>query len=154
MVTLLFVDGKEISSAPQLQEQIGIHRPGDKLRFIFIRNGHLKTTMITLQDFSNRHQKKPDQFVQQLDESNNLAHLGIDIQSIEEGIRIHSIMENGLIDQTNMEEGFIVQQINEQEVNSVDDFYTMILSGDSDIKLDGYYSDYQGEFQYIFQLDK
>jgi S1-C subfamily serine protease len=67
-----------------------------------------------------------------------------------DGIRVIGITADSKISDTNMEEDYIITKINNEQVNSVDDFISKIQLADRRIFLDGFYEDEEGSFQYVF----
>ncbi|MFN0202743.1 MAG: Do family serine endopeptidase [Bacteroidia bacterium] len=51
---IVSIDGKSVNSSSELQEQIGRHRPGDKVTVKYLRGNDEKETTITLQSIEER----------------------------------------------------------------------------------------------------
>jgi len=67
------------------------------------------------------------------------------------GVYVKSIYKNSLIEETNMELGFIITSINERQVESIDEVLAAIGNKNGLVMLGGVYEEYDGEYYYEFR---
>ncbi|MBK9984407.1 MAG: trypsin-like peptidase domain-containing protein [Saprospiraceae bacterium] len=152
------IDGKKIVSSPDFMGIIGQHRPGDLININYYREGKIRQAKIKLSDSQNgiardiATSKAPDQI---------LKEIGMDVRDLNEneearlsreGVMVNSITEGSQIEGVNMEENFIITQINGVPVNNVNDFKAELQHAGSSIYLQGYYEQFQGDFAYSLDL--
>lgn len=155
------VNGIPVKSSPELQEQVGLFRPGEKVDVIFLRAGELKSTNVILKNSSNTTSLGKKRSEKRLASKKTLLKdLGIEARdlrsneaSVSEGVIITKIMENGIIEPTNMEEDFIVTAVNEEPVNNLEEFKDAVVAAEGEITLEGFYKDQEEVFTYIFDKD-
>lgn len=156
---ILKVNGIEVKSSPELQEQVGLFRPGEKVAVIFLRAGDLKSTDVTLKNDANTttlsDKRESNAFSSK---ETLLADLGIEAQTLNnknlkniKGVIITKINKDGFIDKTNMEREFIVTSINNKVVTTLDEFMDEIVNAKGEVVLDGFYEKYPGEYSYVFE---
>jgi Do/DeqQ family serine protease len=156
------VNGIDVKSSPELQEQVGLFRPGEKIAVIFLREGKLKSTEVTLKNGSNTvslGEKRVDGGL--LDSKDGLLkNLGIAAETLDddefkdsEGVIITKIDKDGIIEKTNMEREFIITSVNNEKVASLEEFKNAIVNAEGEVVLDGFYKKYPGEFSYVFEKE-
>lgn len=154
---ILKVNGIDVKSSPELQEQVGLFRPGEKIGVIFLREGKLKSTDVVLKNSSNTIELGDKRDEKRLSNKTTLLKdLGINAETFTKdvkGVMITEIDDNSIIESTNMEKGFIVTAINEQKVGSLDEFLEIVADAEGEIVLDGFYEKYPGEYSYVFEKD-
>lgn len=152
---ILGVGGRKIKTIPELQEIVGIYRPGEELEVEFFRNGKKEKARLTLKNkFNSTALNKKV--------SKNLDDLGVEIRNLSpkemqeiksQGVKVVSIYRNSKIDATNMEPGYIITKLNDQKIASVDDLveaYANMEPG-TKIMLEGFYAEYPDEYFYAFR---
>lgn len=154
------INGKAIKSIPELQEVVGVYRPGDKLSLEFYRDRKKQRSEVILKDrynstTVNRVKKKP--FA-----SKDLMNLGIELRNLSPtevskngvgGVKVTAIIRNSKIDATNMEPGYIITKLNDKKIDSVEDLekaYNKIKKG-TKVMLEGFYEEYKDEYFYAFR---
>lgn len=155
------VNGVTVKSSPELQEQVGLFRPGEQIDVIFLREGELKSTNVILKNGENNTElgrKREEERVSS--RSTLLDDIGIEARNANQeeiedgkGVIITEIVEDGLIESTNMRSDFIVRSVNEEPINNLDEFIDAILEADGEVILEGHYADRDGEFSYIFEKE-
>lgn len=150
---ITLVNDVEVKSTPELQEQIALFRPGDTVNITFIRDGKKNQTRITLKNRNNS-----TQLITKT-ETNLLSSLGMEMRNLSNdeqrrlrvtGAKITSVRKGSKIDRTNMEPGFIITKINEEEVTTVDEVIDALKEIEGKVMLEGIYEDYPGEYYYAF----
>lgn len=152
------VSGKKIKSIPELQEILGVYRPGDVISLEYIRNGEKYQTDVTLKDrynstSLNRTASKS---------SKELMDLGVELRNLTKdesskmrtkGVKVISITRNSKIDGTNMEPGYVITKLNDREVDSIDELARVYkgLKKGTKIMFEGFYEEYPDEYFYAFR---
>lgn len=155
------VNGIAVKSSPELQEQVGLFRPGEKIDVIFLRNGELKSTNVILKNGDNTTELSEKREEAPLSSRKTLLEeLGIEARNANtkeaedgKGVIITEITENSLIETTNMRSDFVVRFVNEEPINDVDEFIDAILAAEGEVVLEGYYPNREGEVSYIFEKE-
>lgn len=152
------IDGQKIITSPDFIGKLGQHRPGDVLRFEYVRGGKKKEATVklsdsrtgTLGDISSA--KAPDDILVDLgmmirdlspNEESRLPKGGVIVSTIERGSQIAG---------ANMEEKFIITRINGVEIKNVDAFKQELKRAGSGLYLQGYYEEYPGDFAYSLAI--
>jgi serine protease Do len=152
------INESPIRSSAALIEQVGRHRPGDKLMITVNRKGKEITYPVIL--------KTRDGGVATIkpEEKSGYASLGIEVEElnaktlskldIPSGVKVKSITNGKLVRYTEIKEGFIITKVNDEPVKSVKDFNEVMKkkkAGDL-IILTGTYEDFPREFNYAFRM--
>ncbi len=150
------VDGKEITSSPELQEIIARHRPGDKVTVKVNRKGEIKTFEVVL---NNRQGKVA---LVKKEKSEVLSVLGAEFETldsktakkldIEGGVRVKKLFPGKLRKHTDMREGFIITHVDKQPVKSVEELVKALENKKGGVLLEGVYEDLPGTFYYAFGM--
>ncbi len=159
---IIKVNGINVKSSPELQEQVGLFRPGEKISIIFLREGELKSTEVTLKNSFNTTSLDKKRTNKRLSAANEiLKELGIEAETLNdnnlkdiEGVIILKIDKNSIIANTNMEREFIITSVNEENIKSLDEFKNAIANADGEVVLDGFYEKYSGPYSYVFDKDQ
>lgn len=155
------VNGIAVKSSPELQEQVGLFRPGEKIDVIFLRDGKLKSTHVILKNSDNTTELSKKREEEPLSSRKTLLEeLGIEARNTNtkeaedgKGVIITEITENSLIETTNMRSDFVVRFVNEEPINDIDEFIDAILAAEGEVVLEGYYPNREGEVSYIFEKE-
>lgn len=154
------IDNKVIRTSPQLQEAVARHRPGDKITVEYIRNGKVKSTIVTLKSKNNTTEllSKED-----ISKSNGtvLERLGIEVEAlstsdarkmgISGGLKIKKLKDGILKESTNIKEGFIITGVNKRVVESQEDLEDILKNSRGEgVMLQGKYSGENGTRYYAF----
>ena len=150
------VDGHEVNTVPELQEQIGRRRPGDEVTLTVDREGKIKDVVVTL----NNGQGDPE--VVSMSERSVLDRLGAEFEAIpsgladaleiEGGVQVLNI-EGGILSRTNVREGFIITEVNDKPVTTVEELESMLKKRDGkSVTLTGVYERYPGVYYVAFGL--
>jgi serine protease Do len=115
-------DGQPVNTMPELQEQVGKHRPGDKATVTFVRGGKESTIPITLKNIAGNtrvvtaamEEKEDVVFGAKLEslDSRDMNSLNID-----SGVKVVEI-NKGKFKDLGMAEGFIILSINGKKVKN------------------------------------
>jgi len=152
------INGKSIKSIPELQEIVGVYRPGDKLTLEYFRNGGKKKAEVVLKDRYNSTSLEKESS----SKNKEVSDLGFELRNLTggesskmktKGVKVISIIRSSKIDGTNMEPGYIITKLNDKSIKNVDDLarvYKSIPKG-TKIMLEGFYEDYPDEYFYAFR---
>lgn len=158
---ITYVNDVRVKSSPELQEQVALFRPGQKVKVIYLRSGKefeievklknaINGTDIDIQPIKSRFTKK----------ETLLSEMGIELRvlsdaekrkmKVKRGIIVTSIKAPSVISKTNMEKGFVITSVNKKDVQSVDEFIDMVMDASGEVTLDGFYENYSGDYSYVF----
>ncbi len=145
---IISVDNVTVNSTAELQEQIGKHRPGDKVTIVIKRDNKKKPFNVTLR---NKHgdteivkgDDTPDdifgaKFVAVSDRDK--AELGIRY-----GVKIADL-GNGKFKDAGIKKGFIITQVNKSAISDIEDLKRIIKNSRGGILVEGIYPN--GEVAY------
>jgi len=148
------INNVETKTMPELQEQVARYRPGNKIKVGFIREGVKKTTTIVLKNRGNTTE------LVNARKGKVLEDLGFELRNLTRaeqkrlettGVYVKSIYKNSLIEETNMELGFIITTINDKDVENIDEVVELLGDKNGLVMLGGVYEEYDGEYYYEFR---
>ena len=150
---IIEVNGNKVKKSTELQEQIGRHRPGDKVKVLILRNGKEKEFEVTLQNtYGNTTLIKRD----------SMSVLGASLAKVSDRdrarLRIRAGMQvtdldSGKLMKAGVKEGFIIVKMNDTFINSVDDVQKAIESSKGGVMVKGVYPNGVVSY-YAFGLDE
>ena len=151
------IDGNEVKSAPQLQEAIARHHPGDEVLVSVDRKGKNKEFTVTLQGRDG---------VESLSEGHQSAllnRLGGEFEpldadtarklDIDGGVLVKKLFPGKLREQTDIREGFIITRADGKNVRSPQELEKAISGKKGGILLEGVYEDVPGVYYYAFGME-
>ena len=153
---ILSVDNVNTNTLSQFMEQIGRHRPGDKINVSYVRNGFIENTEVTLKNKLNS-----TDFVA-VRKDKVLIDLGFELRDLSsselsknttDGVMVVSVYQNSIVGKANVEPGYIITKINNIEVTDVRKLVEYLTNHTGEIMLEGYYENYPGLFPYMFRND-
>lgn len=154
---ILSINGIKTRTMPEMQEQVGRYRPGNKLRVDYMRKGKQYQAEVVLKDKSNN-------TIAVSSEQETLLHdLGFEVRNLTKeerkrlrvkGIKVISIYRGSIIERTNMDPGFVITKIDNKEVGTVDDLIRELQVAQGKVMLEGIYEEYSGEYYYAFPLNE
>jgi len=151
---IIAIDGKEIKSAPELQESIGRKRPGDVVKVTVNRDNKVKTFDVTLKSKKGTTEvvkTKRSAVARELGaDFGNLSDEELDEYGLDHGIQVQKLFPGKLRSQTNMREGFIITKVNKSKVSSVNEFFELVEKEDDGILIEGYYPGSRSKQYYGF----
>jgi len=149
---IISIDGNKVNSTSELQEQIGKHRPADKVQVLVKRKNKEKLFTVEL-----RNTKGGTGIVK----NNNLSVLGAELEKVDEITRNKLNIRNGLIikelskgklKDAGMREEFIITHVNKRAVNSVDDVKEVLKMAKGGVLIEGVYVNGEVAY-YVFGLN-
>lgn len=140
---IIKVDGIQVNSVAQLQEQVGKHRPGDKATITYLRNGKENTVSVTMKNVAgNTSIVKPGMSPGTM--------FGARIESLSSevlrefgtsnGVRIAEI-NDGRFKDIGLKKGTVLVNVNGKKVNSADDIRQATNNGNVLKSLEGFQPD-------------
>jgi len=130
---IISVDGKEVKNTSRLQELVAIHRPGEQVEVVLLRNGKEKKVKATLKNTAGTIsvvERVPEEVIDgtifEEITSNDKERLGID-----SGVKIADLGEGKWRD-AGFEEGFIITHIDKQEVANIDNLRSIMAEKDNE----------------------
>lgn len=152
---LTAVNGVDITSGPEMQEQIARFKPGDKINIGLKRGTQNITTVVTLKnEAGNFEVVKKENVVNNMGaDFINLDNKKATDLGLKGGVVVKNIHDKGAISQqTRMRDGFVVLKVNGKDVKTVEEFTTAI--GDNKrITISGVYPGFDGLYDYQIMLD-
>ncbi len=136
------VENAEVNSTPQLLEQIGRHRPGDKVNFTVVRDGEEMAMAVVLRNSANNtnlvKESTSDVFSMlgaemTEPEAKELKDLGIN-----NGVKISSLSP-GKLRAAGIKEGFIIVSIDNKLMKSKEDVATALKTKKGGVLIEGIY---------------
>ena len=151
------VDGREVRTSPGLLEQIGRKRPGDVVELTYRRDGRDRTAEVTLKgaDGTTERVRADD-----VASAAGFDGLGIEVEDLgagtarrlrlDGGVKVTAVNRGRVASQTDMAPGFVITQVGERRVTSVDDFREAITKAKGIVVVRGRYETMPGEKIYAF----
>jgi Do/DeqQ family serine protease len=151
---IVSVDNVPVNSTSELQEQIGKHRPGDKVIVEIKRDNKKKQFNVTLR---NKH--GDTNIVKGSDDSGDVfgaKFAQISTRDKEElgiryGVKITDL-SNGKFKDAGIKKGFIITQVNKNAVSDVDDLKRLVKNSRGGILVEGIYPNGEVAY-YVFGND-
>jgi Do/DeqQ family serine protease len=156
---ILKLEKLSIASNNDLHEKIGSKRPGDEVNMTFYRNGQTLETTVKLKDINN----KTTSDVTNIHSEKVLTDQGFEIRDLNpyeknrfkiNGVRVVGIYKGSVVDQCNMQTGYIITQINGQMVKDANDFLSKIKSITDIIDITGFYDFDRTQAIYPYKFKK
>jgi serine protease Do len=137
------VAGVNVNSTSELMEQVGRHRPGDKIDIKVLRNNKEKTFAVILrgEDNTTAYSKKEPVNVNSLlgAEFQELSASDKKSLKIENGIKVSSLKQ-GKLSSNGIRAGFIITKLNNKPINEVNEVDEIINSSESNmLMIEGVY---------------
>jgi serine protease Do len=143
------VEGVPVNSVPELQQAIGLHKPGDKVALTLNRDGKEKVVNITL-----RNRTGGSDIIKRDESAVALNALGAQFGNlsdqekqrlarykVEGGVKVVAV-NGGKFARTGVEEGFIISKVNGKPVRSVKELESALAGkSDSMVQFEGLYPD-------------
>lgn len=147
------VNGVNILSGGELQEQVSRYKPGDKVPVTFIRNNKESTVTITLKNNAGTYDVVKNDALDKL----GGEFTALDAKKAKEygvpgGVIVRRITKGPIADQTRMKDNFIILKINGKNVATVDDLRSSIGSNGT-VTISGFYPGFEGLYEYPLSLD-
>jgi Do/DeqQ family serine protease len=136
---IIKIDGKVINSQSELTETLGIKHPGDKVNIVVVRDNIPIVKEVILENGSGstalfkRNRIEIIGATFETLSADELAKLDLD-----NGFRIKNI-KNGILKSAGIREGFIITEVNNHPVRSLDELQELIRNNRGGILIEGMY---------------
>jgi len=148
---IVAINGKEVNSSPELQEQISRYRPGDQVELEVDRYGVRKDIKVKLSPHESN--------ARMLGSAQFWAEIGADLEKLDDkelerydlrnGVRVKKL-HNGQFKEAGMPEGYIITRINRANVRDVNDVKNYIKQVEGGVFIEGVLPNGRYEF-YTFR---
>ena len=122
---ILEIDGVKITSGTTLTEQIGKHRPNDKINLLVKRGDNVKQFEVVLRNKAGKAELLTKEDVDVVEVLGgrfvNIDERAARKLDIRGGVQVQSIKQEGLLAKARVREGFVITHINDKAVSSVSD---------------------------------
>ncbi|PCH98587.1 MAG: deoxyribonuclease HsdR [Bacteroidetes bacterium] len=138
---IIKVESKGVNNVPELQEQIGSFRPGDKVNITFRRNGEVKTAKLVLKNQFGRTELSVNNTTEASSYGAKFKTLSAAHKAklgLENGVQITEL-ESGKLKNAGIRKGFIVIKIDKKKITSTADLVTALKNKKGGILLEGVY---------------
>jgi len=154
---IIAVDDVEIKTSPELQGVIARHRPGEKVALKVISSNKEKIVTVVLNN------QEGDTGLIVKDKREVVKILGAELEAIDKelarklningGVKVNKVLSGKLRRYTQMRDGFIITEVNDKSIESVDEFVDLLEHTKGGIMLAGVYEDIPGKYYYAFGMD-
>ena len=148
------INGVNVTSGAEMQEQVSRYKPGDKVTVVYVRNEKITSSVITLKNKAGNYDVvKADATV----DAFGADLVTLDSKKAKEfgitgGVIVKKIKEGVLNDQTRMKDGFIILKVNDKNIASLEEL-KMAVANKKTVTISGFYPGYEGLYEYPVSLD-
>jgi len=137
---ILKIKDVPVNTTPELQEQVGQHRPGDQISVTVLRGSKEKQLLLTLKNIDgNTGMTKPEGFIEiHGAKIKNLSPTDASKLNIKGGIQVIGLLD-GKFKSAGIKEGFIIMSVNRQKIYSVQDIHVILKNITGGIYIEGIY---------------
>lgn len=148
---ILSIEGIKVNSTSELQEQVGRHRPGDKIQVLAKRKNKEKLFDVTLRNTRGGTGVVKD----------NLTVLGAELEPVNdkmmEKLKIRNglvvkNLSNGKLKEAGIKKDFVITHVNKNSVGSVEEMKAIIQNIKGGVLLEGKYQNGESAY-YVFGLE-
>lgn len=153
---ILEVDGTEVSTAPELQEIIARHRPGDEVELKIDRGSKDIDVKVQLKNregdtkFLAKNRKEIFNILGA--EFENLDKEQAKKLDIKGGVKVTKLYAGKLMRHTDMREGFIITKVDNKPIKNTDELSKILERKKGGVLFEGVYEDVPGEYYYALGL--
>ncbi len=144
------INGVAINTEPQLQEQIARYHPGDNISVSYLRSGASHIASIELKTLSGS--------TEIVREEKSARILGASFRALSStekskyglkgGVVLTDLGRGTMAQQTNMQKGFVITNVNNVAVNTVTDLQKAMAANSNNVQMMGFYPGVQGVYYY------
>ncbi|MFN0187247.1 MAG: Do family serine endopeptidase [Bacteroidia bacterium] len=133
------INGSPIKSSPELQEQVGRYRPGDKIDVTVMRNGNEKIYAVTLRNKDGNTKVIKNESISMLGATLvSISDAELDKLNISKGIKVKDL-STGKLKSAGIKEGFIIVSIDNKPVGSVEELTDYLNNKKGGVLIEGVY---------------
>ena len=136
---IIKIEDTETENIAALQEKVAEYRPGDKIKFYFIRNGEKKELDVTLTNADGSIEFTKVESIATLGATfEKLSLKSQERLNVKGGVIVKSIT-SGKLRIEGVKNGFIILTVNKKQVSTVDDIKKALNEADGGILIEGIY---------------
>ncbi|AFD08769.1 Do family serine endopeptidase [Solitalea canadensis] len=140
------IEGANIRSGSDLQEQIGLHRPGDAVNLTVLRGGAEKSIKVVLKNSENTASLVKSTSNATFDALGGRFSPLNDAEKkkykVQGGVKITGLKENGILAQSDIQQGFVITRVNGKVVSSEEEVKSALNgSRNGMVNIEGIYPD-------------
>jgi len=133
------INGNPIKTSPELQEQVGRYRPGDKIDVTVVRDGKEKVYAVTLRNKDGNTKVIRNESISLLGATlSPLSESDLDKFKISKGIKVKDLSA-GKLKSAGIKEGFIITSIDNQPVGNVEELTDYLENKKGGVLIEGIY---------------
>lgn len=133
------INGNSIKTSPELQEQVGRYRPGDKIDVTVMRDGNEKVYAVTLRNKDGNTKVVKNESISMLGATlSAVPESDLDKLKISKGIKVKELT-TGKLKSSGIKEGFIITSIDNQPVGSVEELTEYLNNKKGGVLIEGIY---------------
>jgi len=138
---IVAIQGRAVSTVAELQEQVALNRPGNRIKVTYIRDGKTHETLATLKNTSGTTNvvKVTDSFRSEGALFETVPETVSEQLKLEGGVQAIEV-ETGKWKSAGIKKGFIITKVDKTEINKLEEFIEVInrTKGDG-LLIEGYY---------------
>jgi serine protease Do len=147
------INGNKVNTGTEMVEKISVLHPGDKINLTFVHNGSEKTVSVTLKESAGVYASLKQQVIDQLGASfETLDRVAAQKLRLAGGVVVKNLGQGILTDQTRIKEGFIITQVNNTRVGTIEELKNAIRDSGNSAVISGVYPD-QPQMVYQYALN-
>lgn len=137
---ILKINGEKVATVPEVQEKVGMHRPGDNINLKIWRNGKEQDVTVTLRNI------RGTTSIINVNDKNQI--LGAKLEKVDNdeldklglryGIKVTDLSDGKMKD-CGIRKGFIITKANRQPITTPDDFSKVVLNASEGLFIAGIY---------------
>jgi len=133
------INGVSIKTSPELQEQVGRYRPGDKIAVTVIRDSEEKVIPVVLRNKEGNTKVIKNEVVNLLGASlESATDLELSRLGIEAGVKVKEL-ETGKLKSAGLREGFIITSIDNRPIRSAEEVIQYLDNKKGGVLIEGVY---------------
>lgn len=134
------INGIAIKSSPELQEQVGRYRPGDRINVTVLRDDEEKTFPVVLRNKEGTTRVIRNESASILGASlSSASESDLNKLGLKHGVKVKEL-QSGKLKEAGLKEGFIITSIDNKPVKEPSDVTQYIDNRKGGILIEGYYS--------------
>jgi len=133
------INGAPVKSSPELQEQVGRHRPGDRIQVSVIRKGDEKLFSVTLRNKEGTTAVKRNETASLLGATlENASDVELDKLRLNSGVKVKELRP-GKLKNAGLKDGFIITAIDNKPVKNPTEVISYLDSKQGGVLIEGIY---------------
>lgn len=147
------INNTTVYTGAEMVGKIATFSPGEKIQLTYVRDGKEYTVPVTLRNNAGTTSVVKTSVLDKLGaQLVTLPKKDAETLQVKGGVLVKSVAENGLMDKSRIQEGFIILRANGQEVKSVEELTAILQKTTGTIKLEGVFSGYEGVYTYPLRI--